>query len=306
MCDAAIRVACVGEAMVEMSLANDKQSAAIGIAGDTLNTAIYLRRSLPANAEVSYVTAIGTDALSDHAIGFIKATGVCTNLIKRDPSRTLGLYSITVSPDGERSFTYWRDNSAAKTMFDGPGLSFADLASFDVIYLSGITLAILSDHDRMALLDWMAEFRTQGGRVAFDSNYRPQLWTSPDSARTAMTRAWSLADIALPSVDDEMALFGESDEAQIVARLTATGHRDGALKRGILGPRALADLNHTPEFAPAERVIDTTAAGDSFNGGFLGAFLSGQGLLAAMQAGHTLASRVIGHKGAILPPDDAH
>jgi 2-dehydro-3-deoxygluconokinase len=48
-------------------------------------------------------------------------------------------------------------------------------------------------------------------------------------------------------------------------------------------------------------VLDTTAAGDSFNGGYLGALLSGKGQVAALEAGHVLAARVVQYRGAIIP-----
>jgi 2-dehydro-3-deoxygluconokinase len=291
-----LRIACVGEAMVELSLSPDGRHADVGFGGDTLNTAVYLARS---GAAVAFVSVIGTDPLSDRMAEFIAAEGVSTAHLARDATRGCGLYAISTDAAGERSFAYWRDTSAARRLFaDG---DFAALEGFRVIHLSAVTLAILPEAVRAGLFGWLAGFRARGGLVSFDSNYRPRLWPDPASARAAVARAWTLSDIGLPSLDDERALFGDADAGVVLARLRAAGVRAGALKRGAAGPLSLAPLaGPPPVFAPAPRVVDTTAAGDAFDAGFLAAHLAGAGAAAAMAAGHALALRVIGHRGAIV------
>ena len=78
-----------------------------------------------------------------------------------------------------------------------------------------------------------------------------------------------------------------------------------AIKRGVRGPLSphLAQEDY-PEFAPAKRVIDTTAAGDSFNGGYFAAYLQGGDEAACLLAGHNLAAKVVGMPGAIMPKDE--
>jgi 2-dehydro-3-deoxygluconokinase len=234
---------------------------------------------------------------------FIEAQGVSTGYIGISPDKLPGIYAISIDPRGERSFHYWRDNSAARTLFQpGSGTSLDMLDGFNLVYFSAITLAILPPQMRAAFLDRLALWRRRPGcRVAFDSNYRPRLWGSTGEAREWIARAWSLTDIALPSIDDEMALFGDADEAQAIARLTATCPGMGALKRGPKGPLALGENLPPHDFAPVESVVDTTAAGDSFNGGFLGALLRGKPMMQALQQGHDFASAVIQHRGAIIP-----
>ncbi|TMV35974.1 sugar kinase, partial [Thioclava sp. BHET1] len=137
-------------------------------------------------------------------------------------------------------FHYWREQAAARRLFQTEsGISFAALEGFDVIYLSGITLAILPAAVRSALGDWLADARARGIRLAFDSNYRPRLWSSVEEARSEIGRLWALCEIGLPSVDDEMALFGEPSEREVLFRLRQLGLRQGALKRGAAGPIAL-------------------------------------------------------------------
>ena len=52
---------------------------------------------------------------------------------------------------------------------------------------------------------------------------------------------------------------------------------------------------------PVARVVDTTAAGDSFAAAYLANRLAGAGPAAAARAGHALAGVVVGHPGALIP-----
>lgn len=289
-----LKIACIGEAMVEISVFGDNTQ--IGFAGDTLNTAIYMRRNISAVHQISFVTVLGNDPLSAKMLDFMRAEGVSTNYVKLDPERLPGLYAIHTADDGERSFSYWREHSAARTLFEE---GFDDLNDFDVIYLSGITLAILSEKVRSDLLDWLSNW---SGVFVFDSNYRPKLWASKTLAKASIERAWRVCDIGLPSVDDEIALFEDETDTEVLERLSQLGIRRGALKRGAGGPISLSDRTmNGPIFPVAPSVIDTTAAGDSFNGAYLAAVLSGVSESKALLAGHLCAIEVIGYRGAIIP-----
>ena len=272
----------------------------LGFAGDSFNTAVYCRRGLGVAPRVSYLTRIGQDPLSAGVVDLARAEGLDTRGFHIEPQRNIGIYSVQTDAAGERSFAYWRDQSAARMMFQSRA-DFDALAWADVIYLSGISLAILAADARSALLRHLAELRLAGKRIAFDSNYRPALWADAATARAVIGAMWRMTDIALPSVDDEMALFGDADAAQVLGRLRGFGCRDGALKCGAQGPVALdASALVADRFPPAENVVDTTAAGDSFNGGFLAARLQGRPLADCMMAGHQTARHVVGHPGAIV------
>ena len=284
------RIACIGEAMIELSMDGDQ--AHLAVAGDTLNTAIYLKRSWP-NVAVDYVTCLGQDMLSKRIVKFIAANDLGYANIQRIAHKSPGLYAINTAPDGERSFTYWRGDSAARQMFSDA--DFRVLEQFDGLYLSGITLAILPQNIRLALLEWLYAAPVQ---VIFDSNYRAHLWEDRATAQKIIAAFWQRADIALPSIDDEMDVFGET-EAQVAQRFF-TQAKSGALKRGARGPLSLGGPVDA-QYEPVTEVLDTTAAGDSFNGGYLGALLAGKGQAAALQAGHAMAARVVQFRGAIIP-----
>lgn len=289
-----MRVLAMGEVMVELSAAGPglwRQ----GIAGDTFNTAFYLAALRP-DWRIGYATRLGQDAMSDAALEAIAAGGIDTDAITRDPERSIGLYMIALK-NGERSFSYWRGQSAARLMAEDPAWLKASFDAADVIYLSGITLAILSPAARERLLHAL-----QGRRVAFDPNIRPRLWDSPQALCDTITRAAALADIVLPSFDDEAAAFGDADPAATAARYAAAGAAEVVVKNGS-GPLALWSGGARHDLPAPQPVtpLDTTGAGDSFNAGYLAARLGGADPASAVRAGQALAAQVVCHPGALMP-----
>ena len=294
------KIACIGECMIELGQVNfTSRSARLGFAGDTLNTAIYLSRL---GCDVAYVTNLGTDAFSTQMLREFEAEAVDCHLIGRHDSRLPGIYAIETDPGGERSFRYWREASAARTLFSGTGASLADLAQFDVIYLSGITLAILPREVRLDLIATASDLKAAGKQVVFDTNHRPRLWPDDTTARESFDAMWAATSLALPSYDDEERLYPGLTPLHVLDRIAALGPAEVVLKNGARGPiiRHAGTTDHTamPE---AERVVDTSGAGDSFNAGYLAARLRGDAPMIAATAGHSLASAVIGHHGAVIP-----
>jgi 2-dehydro-3-deoxygluconokinase len=207
-------VAAIGECMMEFrSTGGDRY--ALGYGGDTFNTAVYLRRL---GVAVAYATALGDDPFSSEIIALCRREGVEVDLIARVPGRLPGIYLIKTDAAGERSFFYWRDVSPARRLFDLPGSPdlMDRLQQFRLIYLSGITLSLYSESGRGVLFEALDAVRRQGGRIAFDSNYRPLGWPDADAARAAFTMIMPRVDTALPTLDDERRLFGDKDAAATV------------------------------------------------------------------------------------------
>jgi 2-dehydro-3-deoxygluconokinase len=301
-----IRIASIGECMIEL---RHRSSTELDLAhgGDTLNTAVYLARLVRGrDARVDYVTALGDDPYSDAMLRAWRAEGVGTDLVARAPGRLPGLYTIRTDPKGERSFTYWRSASAARAMLAGEraGQVAAALAGYDLLYLSGVTLSILDPPQRATLAAVADQVRAGGGRVAFDGNYRPVGWPDADAARVAYDELLKRVDIALPTLDDEQALFGAASAPACADRLHRQGVAEVAVKLGAAGC-FLSSAELTGEIAaePVEAVIDSTAAGDSFNAAYLAARLFGADPAQAGRSGNHLAARVIAHPGAIIPAD---
>lgn len=293
------RVVSIGECMVEMAPTADA-TFSMGFAGDTLNTAWYLRRELPDDWQVDYLTAVGSDPISDRMVRFLDDSGLDTTHVARIEGRTVGLYLIQLDR-GERSFAYWRETSAAKLLASDPARLRRALADCRVAYFSGITLAILDAGDRANLLRALAGARAAGTLVVFDPNLRPRLWPDGETMRRAVTDAAKGADIVLPSFDDDAAAFGDADPQATAQRYGGLGVPLVVVKNGA-GEIVVAKDRQTTHWQPPKvaEVIDSTAAGDSFNAAFLAAHLGGETLDQALSAGAALAGHVIGRRGALV------
>ena len=297
----------IGECMIELQRQGQGGTMDYRFGGDTLNTAVYMARLLdPATARVAYVTGLGTDGMSAEMLAAWEREGIDTASVQRLPDRLPGIYLIETDPDGERRFHYWRKDSAARHWLEAPeaGKVLVQLATARMVYLSGISLAILSPADRELLIAALAQCRAAGGSVVFDNNYRPRLWESADAAREVYGRVLAHADIALLTLDDEAALYGPTDAHAVIARTRALGVGEVVVKCGAAPAVVWHDgALHEVAPEPVADVVDTTAAGDSFGAAYMAARLAGQGPDAAARAGHRLAGTVIRHRGAIIPRD---
>lgn len=290
------RIVCIGEAMLELSRAGENWK--LGFAGDTLNTAVHLAR---AGHDVAYLTAIGDDEFSSNLLDRIRGEGVDTSLILIHPTRQAGLYAISVDEAGERSFTYWRDTSAARDMYSLPAMRQAEeeAAAADLVCFSLISLAILPPTGRASLLELAERVRSQGGEVAFDGNYRPRLWPDAAEAQAARDAAIACSDFGFPTVEDEASLSGKRSADAVAAHWKSLGCAETIVKLGAGGCR-LADgtIVRPPETL---RPVDTSGAGDAFNAGYLSARLTGADPVDAALAGHATAAWTIMRPGAIPP-----
>lgn len=298
------KVALFGECMLEL------QGAAFGamqqgFGGDSLNTAVYLARcGRGRGIAVSYATGLGDDRWSTALIERWAAECVGVDLVRRVPGRLPGLYVIEVDGQGERTFSYWRDRSAATAYFDVAQTPLeATLDQWDALYVSGISLAILPPDGRERLLAAMQSVRRRGGCVVFDNNFRPRLWSDRAQALDCYARAFSVANIALITADDHQALHQMDSVDQAITHAQHLPSAEIVIKRG-----AHATLVRSPqgEWAPAPtepvlHVVDTTAAGDSFAAGYLSRRLNGASSFEAAHFGNRLAARVIQHRGALIP-----
>ncbi|MCR9108972.1 sugar kinase [Marivita sp. XM-24bin2] len=294
------RIVAIGECMVELAPLNAQRDFRMGFAGDTLNTAWYLSKLLNSSGQVDYVTAVGTDNLSDQMVRFLDHEGIGTRYIMRRPDRSVGLYMIQLH-DGERSFSYWRGQSAARTLAQNADELSAALDGADVVYFSGITLAILPDKDRVVFLEVLQSFRKAGGTVVFDTNLRPNLWPDTETMTETITTAAQVCDMILPSFDDEAVWFADPTPHHTAQRYADLGARVVIVKNGSGEIQSLCDGKaslHTP--VQVDTVIDSTAAGDSFNAGFLAGWITEKPLDDAIHMGAQLAARVVAHRGALV------
>ena len=300
MSDLTRRLTAFGECMIEFSRTADGSAWVRKFAGDTFNTAWYFRRLSPPDWETAYFTTVGDDAPSRDLVRFMEANGIATDFIRAVPNSSPGLYLIELE-GAERHFSYWRDQSAAKRLADDREHLAAAMGASEIVYFSGITLAILAEDDRAAFVAALAEARRNGRTVAFDPNIRPRLWPDIPTMARATTEAAAAASIVFPTFPDEQVVFGDADLGACAERYRRLGAETVVVKNGehaclgaSNGELASVDAVAVPD------PVDTTGAGDLFNGAFLAARLAGAGLSEAIASAHSTAAHTICGRGALV------
>ena len=302
-------VVCVGEIMLELSGVNPDGSARFGFGGDTGNTAIYLSRLFGGEGNVGYLTRLGQGPFSDNLAKALDQENVQLSPCTQMEPGTPGLYAISTDAVGERSFTYWRRDAAVRKLLTGAAVQqeIDFLLGFEALYLSGITLAVLSDEGRRVLLDVIKKQAKLGRDVMFDVNFRPHLWQSHAphiDVADLMKQVIGLSSVVKVGQDESEALFGSVNGANTVQLLKHLGNAALVITEG---PERIVvfEQNQTQEvrFDPVKDVVDSTAAGDSFSAGFLHARMCGEAISECVKAGQRLAAEVIRHPGAIMPKD---
>jgi 2-dehydro-3-deoxygluconokinase len=292
------RVASIGECMIELKQAENGLYSR-GYGGDTLNTAVYLARL---GIEVDYITALGDDPMSDEMIAGWAAEGVGTSRVARLNGKLPGIYLIKTDDAGERRFFHWRESAAARSLMDLPETDdiLDSLSTYDVVYLSAITLSIYSAAGRTKLFGALHLAREHGARIAFDTNFRVRGWPDLDVARTVFDQAFAESDMVLASSEDLLPLYPGDNDDQLLARIPC---REAVLK--LLKPASIVRFAGVTREVRAEPVtqpvVDTTAAGDSFSAAYIAARLVGAEPVEAARAGHCLAGVVVCYPGAIIP-----
>ncbi|WP_439122157.1 sugar kinase [Marivita sp.] len=291
----------VGECMVELAQIGP-ETYRRGFAGDTFNTAWYARRLLPKDWTVGYLSAIGEDAVSQEMRDFMAGVDIEIGALRVVPDRTVGLYMISTDA-GERSFSYWRSNSAARSLADDSDFLAQHLAKAGVLHFSGITLAILSPEHRKRLCDAIQTARAAGALVSFDTNLRPRLWEDTDTMCDGLTMGASVADVVLPSFDEDGALFDDATPKDTIARYRDAGAGTVVVKNGAAPLVGYSENDGTFELRPdtVETVVDSTAAGDSFAAGLMSALAMGLALQDAVKRAMDLSAHVIQAPGALVP-----
>lgn len=293
----------LGECMVELK---PGQPGIINqtFAGDVYNSAVYLKRSFP-KLNPQLISAVGTDTLSEQMLSTFSDEGIGSNLVFRNEDKTVGLYLIETDSSGERSFVYWREQSAARQVMQHFNESQLDqFNDKDILFFSGISLAVIPQEDRDLLWQQVERIKERGVVIVFDPNYRPRMWSSPEQAKTQFDKAFSYSDIVLPGIEDFDSLYGLTDEDSVLTHLSQFDCSEIVIKNSDKYITSKANnLKQIHPIDPIDNVVDTTSAGDSFNGCYLGARLSGYTVSEAVKIASSAAGFVIQHPGAIAPKD---
>lgn len=297
------KIVFAGEAMLELTRAGSEQYNR-AFAGDVFNSSVYLKRAFPEH-QISFMSGIGEDALSEQFMDVLKTEHIDTQFIGRTPQFNMGIYMVNTDDKGERSFLYWRNSSAAKEVMTL--LSEAQtnaLKEADIVFFSGISLAILPAQQRERFFELLDTLKQQGCTLIFDPNYRARLWQNANEAKQAMLRAFELSDWLMPGVEDFTELFGLHTVDEVVEFCSNFSFTELVIKQGSESVVVVSDSEQRVlPVQPSKNVVDTTSAGDAFNGIYLGSRMSGMSCEQACELASYLAARVVETPGAIMKPE---
>jgi 2-dehydro-3-deoxygluconokinase len=294
-----MKILSIGECMAEFSPDEQLGKFNLGFAGDTFNTAWYIANN-HADVNSAYFSKVGDDELSDQMLKFMSDNQVDTRYITTVAGSTIGLYLISLV-NGERTFSYWRNKSAATFLGQNVDDVGNAMKKQDMIYFSGITLAILDQNSRENLFSCLKSARRAGKKIAFDPNLRPKLWNDKKEMCDVIMAGANLSDIILPSFEDEATWFSDADPLSTLARYQNVGAETVVVKNAG-DPVSFCSQHGTGTYLvdSVDKIIDSTAAGDSFNAEILVGLLREIPLADAINNGANLAKKVLMGQGALV------
>ena len=287
----------IGECMIELFSEEPIEEADTftrSLAGDSFNICVAAQRL---GTSSGYVTRLGDDPFAAYLLNTWNSLGIDTSQVKTVEGFN-AVHFVALMPDGDREFVYYRSGSAPTTL-EPNDLNPDYIGSAKVLHCSGIAQAI-SESARATVLRAAQIAKERGLKVSYDPNYRYQLW-SPEEIREAASELLPFVDYFLPnSSDDAPALIGSDDPYRMVRHYRDMGVPVVAVTRGEEGAVIGSEdgIVGIPAYSPGGP-IDTTAAGDAFNGAFIHGLLNGMSVEDAGKLGTITAGLKLRQRGAI-------
>ena len=281
------------------SLENNSSNIKINFGGDTYNSAVYFSRLTNNKTNTFYSTALGKDNFSKKMISRFKNENIKCDYIRTDGENPPGLYSIEINEKGERSFSYWRDQSPSKYIFLGSkGKKLVkDINNADVFYYTGISAGILDEKQRKDLI----KIGSTATICGFDFNYRSQLHYNKKVSQLLFNEINNRVDIHFVSFDDARELFKIKNPLEIFEIINEKKNLILIrYKNSIIFKNKQQEIKTVT--VPHGEVVDTTAAGDAFNGSFLAIMNNNKNIPVEenILISHSVTREVIKHRGAII------
>jgi len=305
------KVVLFGECMIELKQTSNGSTFPVqmqqAFAGDVFNAAVYLTRCFT-DVEAQLFTALGQDDHSTNMKSYLIVENVGTDLILTSKDKIPGLYSIQTDAEGERSFTYWRNDAAARYVMQLLTKEVIEqLKQSDMFIFSGISLAVIKPELRNAFWQLLGQLKEAGVEIVFDPNYRARLWVDKEETKEQYELALRISDYVLPGIEDFEVLYGLTTFDDVAAFCKPYNIKELVIKDGPNGVLVIQpEQQQFYQIEPVKTVVDTTSAGDSFNGVYLGARLSGHSIKEAVVKASKTAGFVIQHPGAIVEKSIFH
>ncbi|MBC7880624.1 MAG: carbohydrate kinase family protein, partial [Anaerolineae bacterium] len=194
---------------------------------------------------------------------------------------------VLLSPGGDRSFLRTTGGGNAINKQDGERVHWPNIAH---LHIGGCySLRSLLAEDLAAVLKSAKSF---GVITSVDT-----VWSS-EGIWSSILPALPWVDHFLPSLSEARMITGTQEPRQICDWLRNHGAQTIAIKLGDQGTFLAQGNQHTQIPAFAQKVIDTTGAGDAFCAGYIAALQFGKSVIEAVRWGNAWGAVAISAVGA--------
>jgi len=293
------KICSIGECMIEITNTynnNFQQS----FAGDTLNFCSYLNKK---NFNVDYLSSVGKSEINKDFFNLLKSKKISKKLIHIHPHNETGLYLIKNDKNGEKNFYYWRDNSAAKNYLNELNYKKLEiiLKKYHYIYFSGITLSIISKNKQKDFCNLIKKLKEYNVKIIFDLNIRIKRWPNKKHLNASINLFLPFIDI-LFSTGEDIKNWKNNDNLSFFNKLIKSNKINHAIfrKNASLNYAILNDQIYKITNKVHKMIVDSSGAGDGYNAAYISEFLSSFSVSKSLKAGHSLGSKIVMKKGAII------
>lgn len=217
------------------------------------------------NRSTAFIGKVGNDNFGRMLMEVVSGQGIDVSGLAFDNEVHTTLAFVHTAPDGDRSFSFYR-NPGADVMLTENDVPEEIIAGSKLFHFG--TLSMTHEASGNATKKALRIAHENGLMVSFDPNLRPPLWKNLDDARKAMAYGFEHCDI-LKISDDEILFFtGEKDIAAGVEKIKkeydiklilATMGKDGSMA-------FYKDMRIAEQSFISDKTIETTGAGDTFMG----------------------------------------
>ncbi len=248
-------ILCVGEILVDM----------IGAERD--NTFCYERKAggAPFNvacaaakfgANSAFVGCVGDDTVGNFLEKFVKEQGLACAYVKKDTTVNTTLAFVELDKSGERSFCFYRKNTADYRLPEIPEDIFSQS---DIVHIGSLMLS--EPQGEQYALRLAQKAKDAGKLVSFDVNFRDDIFRDTEAAVAVYKKLIQAADIVKFS-EDEMDIFTKAYVESLTDKLVC-------ISLGGKGSQWRYQGKAENVQSIAVKPIDTTGAGDAFYAGVL-------------------------------------
>lgn len=242
--------------------------------GSAANVALAMDRL---GAPPLFWTRLATDDFGAFLRSYLDESAIPSDWVTTDPGARTTFSLVSHDADGDRSFTFYREDGA-DTRLEPGAVPDETLAGISWVHTTGVTMN--EEPSRTATLGLQAR---AAGRctVSLDPNWRPEMWHSRHEFRAVVRGVLDVVDVLKATPEDLAAAgFDTSDPASLAETLTARGPHTvvvtlgdrGAVCHGTTESPVTGTARHE---GYAVDVVDTTGAGDAFLAGFITAVTHG-------------------------------